>query len=202
MSFDQKQGNNFFCVPRLPNDGKGFIIWKEHVELSIWAWGLYSHLDGTMTRPSDLPTKPEGSTLTAEEVSLIEKHTRDLNQYLQEQAMVFQQIASTIPDSLYLKIKGKPTVKNSGTYLRLTLRGDLEWLLSNYEINYRISNALIVEIYIPILTWYVLCSRNLPALDLLSVRRTFQQLFWDHYQKLTCWTSNTMYVGVALDTWK
>ena len=34
-------------------------------------------------------------------------------QYLQEQAIVFQQIALTIPDSLYLKIKGKPTVKEA-----------------------------------------------------------------------------------------
>ena len=56
--------------------------------------------------------------LTAEEVSQIEKHTRDLNQYLQEQEMVFQQIASTILDSLYLKIKGKPTMKESWDILK------------------------------------------------------------------------------------
>ena len=118
MSFDQKQGNDFSRVPRLPNDGKGFIIWKEHVELSIRAQGLYGHLNDTTTRPSDPPTRPEGSTLTAEEVSQIEKHTRDLNQYLQEQAIIFQQIASTIPDSLYLKIKGKPTVKESWDILK------------------------------------------------------------------------------------
>ena len=118
MSFDQKQGNDFFCVPRLPNDGKGFIIWKEHVELLVQAQGLYGHLDGTMTKPRNPQTRPEGSTLTAEEVSLIERHTKDLNQYLQEQAMVFQQILSTIPDSLYLKIKGKLTVKESWDILK------------------------------------------------------------------------------------
>ena len=62
-----------------------------------------------------------GSTskeLTTEQVSLIEKYTKDLNQYLQEQAIVFQQISSTIPDSLYLKIKGKPTVKEAWDALK------------------------------------------------------------------------------------
>ena len=43
---------------------------------------------------------------------------KEMNQYLQEQAMVFQQIASTIPDSLYLKIKGKLTVKEAWDVLK------------------------------------------------------------------------------------
>ena len=49
---------------------------------------------------------------------MIEKYTKDLNQYLQKQAIVFQQIASTIPNSLYLKIKGKPTVKEAWDALK------------------------------------------------------------------------------------
>ena len=51
--------------------------------------------------------------MTKEEVSAIENYLKEISQYLQEQAMVFQQIASTILDSLYLKIKGKPTVKEA-----------------------------------------------------------------------------------------
>ena len=58
----------------------------------------------------------------AEQVSAAEKYTRDISQYLQEQAIVFQQIALTIPDSLYLKIKGKPTVKEAWD----TLKADFE----------------------------------------------------------------------------
>ena len=53
-----------------------------------------------------------------EEVSSNEEYMKNLNQYLQEQAIVFQQIASTIPDSLYLKIKGKPTVKEAWDALK------------------------------------------------------------------------------------
>ena len=87
MSFDLKLRNDFLWVPRLPADGKDFVIWKEH-------------------------------TLTEEEVSSNETYARNLNRHLQEQAIVFQQIASTIPDSLYLKIKGKPTVKESWDALK------------------------------------------------------------------------------------
>ena len=41
-----------------------------------------------------------------------------MNQYSQEQAIVFQQIASTICDSLYLKIKGRTTVKEAWDVLK------------------------------------------------------------------------------------
>ena len=37
MSFDSKLGNDFLCVPKLPADGKGFVVWKERLELSIKA---------------------------------------------------------------------------------------------------------------------------------------------------------------------
>ena len=80
------------------------------------------HLDGTVTRLDNPPMRPQGSTLTAEEVSSNTQYARELNKYLQEQAVVFQQIASTIPNSLYLKIKGKPTVKEAWD----TLKGEFE----------------------------------------------------------------------------
>ena len=99
----------------------------------IRARSLYGHLDGTVVKldkpnakPDTSPVRPEGAgppmegpkQLTAEQVGLIEKYTKELNQYLQEQAIVFQQIASTIPNSLYLKIKGKPTVKEAWDALK------------------------------------------------------------------------------------
>ena len=49
----------------------------------------------------------EGAMLTADEVGATERHTKELNQYLQDKAIILQQITSTIPDTLYLKIKGK-----------------------------------------------------------------------------------------------
>ena len=99
----------------------------------IRARGLYGHLDSTIVKPDKpnanldtSPAGPEGAApptegpkqLTAEQVGLIEKYTKELNEYLQEQAIFFQQIALTIPDSLYLKIKGKPTVKEAWVPLK------------------------------------------------------------------------------------
>ena len=118
MSMDIKLGNDFLRVPRLPANRKGFVIWKERLELSIWAHGLHGHLDGSVIKPNNPPTRPEGSTLTKEEVSSIEKYAKDMNQYSHKQAVVFQQIASTIPDSLYLKIKGKAMVKEAWDTLK------------------------------------------------------------------------------------
>ena len=61
-----------------------------------------------MHRHDDPPMRPvESGAMTAEEVSAVEKYTKELNQYLQNQAIIFQQIASTILDSLYLKIEGR-----------------------------------------------------------------------------------------------
>ena len=80
MSLDLKLGNNFLCVPRLPTDGKGFIVWKEQLELSIRARGLYGHLDSMVARPDAPLLIPDGSiTPTKEQVSKIEKYTKDMN---------------------------------------------------------------------------------------------------------------------------
>ena len=107
MSINIKLGNDYLHVPRLPADGKGFVVWKEHLELSIKAWGLYGHLDGTVAKPDDPPMRPDNSVLTQKEVSMNDNYAKKLAAYIQEEAIIFQQIASTIPDSLYLKIKGK-----------------------------------------------------------------------------------------------
>ena len=76
-------------------------------------------MDGTVARPDAPSPIPDGSTASTEEqVSKIEKYTKDMNQYSQEQAIVFQQIASTIPDLLYLKIKGRTTMKEAWDMLK------------------------------------------------------------------------------------
>ena len=118
MTSDLKLTNDYLHVPRLPANGKGFVIWKEHLELLIKAQGLYGHLDGTAVKPNDPPTRSETSALTQEEVSMNLKYAKEYATYSQEEAIVFQQIASTIPDSLYLKIKGKPTVKEAWDALK------------------------------------------------------------------------------------
>jgi gag-polypeptide of LTR copia-type len=89
MSFNIKLRNNSLHILKLPADREGFVIWKKRLELLIHAQGLYGYLDGTVARPEDPPMRPEGSTSTGEEVSTNEQYVKDLNKYLQEQAVVF-----------------------------------------------------------------------------------------------------------------
>ena len=104
----------------LSSGKKGLNFPSEHAD--------YMAINGSVIKPNDPPTRPEGSTLTKEEVSSIEKYTKDTNQYSQEQAVVFQQIASTIPDSLYLKIKGKATVKEAWDTLKANFEKRLQMI--------------------------------------------------------------------------
>ena len=80
---------------------------------------MYGHLDSTIAKPNDPPMRPDNSVLTQEEVSINENYAKKLATYIQVEAIIFQQIASTIPDSLYLKIKGKQTVKEAWDTLKV-----------------------------------------------------------------------------------
>jgi hypothetical protein len=111
MSFTSKLGDDFLRVPKLSSDGRNWVIYKDRLTLSVVACGLDGHLDGSITRPDDPPTRKGAATLTKDEVSANEIYEKELRDWNQKQAIVFQQIASTIPDSLYLKIRGKSTVK-------------------------------------------------------------------------------------------
>ena len=161
MSLDLKLGNNFLCVPRLPADGKGFVVWKEQLELSIQAWGLYGHLDSMVTRPDAPSPIPDGSTASTEEkVSKIEKYTKDMNQYSQEQAIVFQQIALTIPDSLYLKIKGRTTVKEAWDVLKADFEKRSRMITIELWKQLQDTRCSKMETYKSILTPYERCKKN------------------------------------------
>ena len=56
---------------------------------------------------------PDGRESTEEEKEEINTYKDDLKEWLQKEAIVLQQVASMIPDLLYLKIRGKPRVKKA-----------------------------------------------------------------------------------------
>ena len=96
---------------------------------------------------------PAGSTaLTAEQVSTFEKYTKDVSQYSQEQAIVFQAIASMIPHSLYLKIKGKPMVKEAWDVLKADFKRQSRMITIELQKKCKMHIALKMETYTPILT--------------------------------------------------
>ena len=61
---------------------------------------------------------PAGRELTEEEKEKINTYKDDLKEWFQKEAIVSQQVASMIPDSLYLNIRGKPTVKEAWDLLK------------------------------------------------------------------------------------
>ena len=123
-SFTLKLGNDFLYIPKLASDGKNWVIYKDRLMLSVQARGLGGHLDGTTTKPTQpaVTQAPADRKFTKEEKEEINMYEDNMKEWFQKEAIVSQQVASTIPDSLYLKIRGKPTVKEAGTYSNPILR--------------------------------------------------------------------------------
>ena len=109
-SFTSKLGDDFLRIPKLASDGKNWVIYKDRLMLSVQARGLGGHLDGTTTKPTQpaVTQAPAGRELTEEEKEKINMYEDDLKEWLQKEAIVSQQVASTILDSLYLKIRRGP----------------------------------------------------------------------------------------------
>ena len=119
-SFTSKLGDDFLHVPKLTLDRKNWVIYKDGLMLSVQARGLGGHLDGTTTKPTQpaVTQVPASRELTEEEKEKINMYKDNLKEWFQKEAIVSQQIASTIPDLLYLKIRGKPTVKEAWDLLK------------------------------------------------------------------------------------
>ena len=106
--------------PSRTSDGKNWVIYEDRLTLSVQAHGLGRHLDGTTTTPKQpaVTQAPASRELTEEEKEKINTYEDDLKEWLQKEAIVSQQVASTIPDSLYLKIRGKLMVKKAWDLLK------------------------------------------------------------------------------------
>ena len=61
---------------------------------------------------------PVNRELTEEEEEKITMYGDNLKEWFQKEAIVSQQVVSTILDSLYLKIRGKPMVKEAWDLLK------------------------------------------------------------------------------------
>ena len=88
--------------------------------LSVQACGLRGHLDGTTIKPTEpaVTQAPADRELTEEEEEKIATYGDNLEEWFQKEAIVLQQVMYTILDLLYLKIRGKPTVKEAWDLLK------------------------------------------------------------------------------------
>jgi hypothetical protein len=124
MSASTKLGDEFLRIPKLDVSGTNWVIFKDRFIWALDARGILDHIDGTGQEPAEptpvtttgestAPTKEE----TAEQAKLEAEWKRDAKEWRQGEAIAKQQIASSIPDSLFMKVRAKGTAYEIWTEL-------------------------------------------------------------------------------------
>ena len=107
MSTSTKLGDEFLRIPKLEVSGANWVIYKDRFTLALDARCILDHIDGTGKEPTD-PIAEEDRTakkaLTAEQKILETEWKKEMKEWKQGEAIAKQQIASSIPDSLFMKI--------------------------------------------------------------------------------------------------
>ena len=111
MSTTSKLGDEFLRIPKLDVSGLNWVLYKERFFWALDVHAILDHVDRTDTELADLVSKgsQEGGKLSDEEKELDKEWKKDLREWKQSKAVVKQQIASSIPDSLFMKIHTKGT---------------------------------------------------------------------------------------------
>ncbi|KIK32660.1 hypothetical protein CY34DRAFT_100974 [Suillus luteus UH-Slu-Lm8-n1] len=109
MSSSIKLGDDFLRVPKLVADGENWMTYKDRLSWSVDARGFLGHLEGTERKPVD-PSTLSGrgaswSPTTPDEVKELTEYKAAMKEWRMGEAIMKQQIAGTIPDSLFIQVK-------------------------------------------------------------------------------------------------
>ena len=103
-----KLGDDFLRIPKLEVTGTNWVIYKDRFIWAVDARGLAEHLDRLAAAPVDplLAIRSTGVAVawTAQQMALETEWKKELKVWQQGEAIVKQQIAGMIPDSLFMKI--------------------------------------------------------------------------------------------------
>ena len=120
MSVSTKLGDEFLRIPKLDVSSTNWVIFKDCFTWALDACGILDHIDRTGKEPADpIPAdkrKPE-EKLTEEQGKLDAEWRKDVKEWKQGEAIMKQQIASSIPDSLFMKVRAKGTAYEIWTEL-------------------------------------------------------------------------------------
>ena len=111
MTTTTKLGDEFLRIPKLDVSGSNWVLYKERFFWALDARAILDHVDGSGVEPID--PVPE-ATRTANRLSDKEKELdkewkKEMKEWKQSEAVAKQHIASSIPDSLFMKIRTKKT---------------------------------------------------------------------------------------------
>jgi len=112
-----KLGDDLMKVPKLDASGTNWVVYKDRFLWAVDARGLLDHVDGSRwepTRPAPVQKKvvdASGKEMIkiGDDDKLLSDWEEKLKTWKQGEAVVKQQIAATIPDSLFMKVQGKGT---------------------------------------------------------------------------------------------
>ena len=120
MPISTKLGDEFLRIPKLDVSGTNWVIYKEHFTWALDARSIVDHIDGSGSKPADPLSEEtqkaveEGEKLSEEQVKLDTEWKKELKEWRTGEAVAKQQIASSIPDSLFLKIRASGSDRKSG----------------------------------------------------------------------------------------
>ena len=117
MSTSTKLGDKFLRIPKLEVSGSNWVIFKDRFVWALDARGILEHIDRTGTEPQDpilSETRGKGE-LSKEDKALETEWKKEMKEWKQGEAIAKQQITSSIPDSLFMKIRAKGTVREIWT---------------------------------------------------------------------------------------
>ena len=125
-----KLGDEFLCILKLDVARTNWVVYKDWFLWSIDACGPLDHLEGTTVEPADLftPDVRGGTTpLDAEQALADKEWKREVKEWRQGEAVVKQQIAGTILDSLFMKVRSKETAWEIWNQLGDDFQKNPEW---------------------------------------------------------------------------
>ena len=111
MTMTSKLGDEFLRIPKLDVSGSNWVLYKERFFWALDARAILDHVDGTGAEPIDPVPKEtrEAASLSDKQKELDKEWKKELKEWKQGEAVAKQQIASSIPDSLFMKIRAKST---------------------------------------------------------------------------------------------
>ena len=109
MSVSTKLGDEFLRIPKLDVSGTNWVIFKDRFTWALDARGILDHIEGLSVEPVDpIPDADrKKGPLNEEQDKLQREWKKEIKEWRQAEAIAKQQIASSIPDSLFMKVRAK-----------------------------------------------------------------------------------------------